>query len=614
MSSDTSTSKRGASEELVHSASARAVANGDVQSSTGPSAPSTGLEDDIDAYMNTQTEGTDPDPALIASNNAAASAPAATVSPRERLEKIKQLEISQMEAGATWYIVSKRWLDDFQTAGGEPPKRRVDATSSIAPNNDSFEADIDDRDYSGMITPPGKQTPVPVDGPLGPVDNEPLVNAAGFLREHLSESVDYEVVPEEVWQLFEQWHGPAKYPLPRKVIPSGTFTTSVRVELHPPRVTLFRLVAGEGSDLAGDDCPSFETSVTATIQHVLDACAAAVGITARGNDIRAWKFDPSTDEFNTVEHIARDYPVGRLELDSATIWPPSRVKRSDVVDVAGLGGGEALVIEAKTDGAWLAKDSAEIISPFFGTSSFFNSAVFGSKGTASSSSYNNTASSSTSVTVRGRLPAQPAIKRGTMGLVNLGNTCFMNSALQCLVHTAELTDYFLHEVYREELNTDNPLGMGGAVANAFGALIHKLWETGQSSMAPREFKTAIARFAPQFIGYQQHDSQELLAFLLDGLHEDLNRVLKKPYVENPDWDGGAEREMLALANKTWEGYMSRNDSIIVDLFQGQYKSTLICPECEKVRGALPPVFMSAHPSSGFDHVRPVHVPDTAVAR
>ncbi len=44
-------------------------------------------------------------------------------------------------------------------------------------------------------------------------------------------------------------------------------------------------------------------------------------------------------------------------------------------------------------------------------------------------------------------------------------------------------------------------------------------------------QTQVARYAPQFVGYAQHDSQELLAFLLDGLHEDLNLVKKKPYVD-----------------------------------------------------------------------------------
>lgn len=139
-------------------------------------------------------------------------------------------------------------------------------------------------------------------------------------------------------------------------------------------------------------------------------------------------------------------------------------------------------------------------------------------------------------------------------------------------------------VFEEELNPDNPLGMQGAIAKAYGALLRRIWDPSSpmTSYSPREFKSVLQRFAPQFAGYQQHDSQELVAFLLDGLHEDLNRILKKPYIEKPDWEGGGDKELVALAQESWDGYMKRNDSVIVDLFQGQYQSTLVCPECKKV--------------------------------
>ncbi|XP_074289660.1 ubiquitin carboxyl-terminal hydrolase 8 [Silene latifolia] len=173
---------------------------------------------------------------------------------------------------------------------------------------------------------------------------------------------------------------------------------------------------------------------------------------------------------------------------------------------------------------------------------------------------------------------------GLVGLQNLGNTCFMNSALQCLAHTPKLVDYFLGD-YNKEINRDNPLGMDGEIAWAFGDLIRKLWAPGATSVAPRTFKAKLSRFAPQFSGFNQHDSQELLAFLLDGLHEDLNRVKLKPYVEAKDEDDRPDEE---VADEYWQNHLARNDSIIVDVCQGQYKSTLVCPVCRKVSVTFDP--------------------------
>ncbi|KAL8144007.1 hypothetical protein V2J09_017039 [Rumex salicifolius] len=173
---------------------------------------------------------------------------------------------------------------------------------------------------------------------------------------------------------------------------------------------------------------------------------------------------------------------------------------------------------------------------------------------------------------------------GLTGLQNLGNTCFMNSALQCLAHTPKLTDYFLGD-YSREINHSNPLGMGGEIASAFGELIRKLWAPGASPVPPRTFKSKLSCFAPQFSGFNQHDSQELLAFLLDGLHEDLNRVKTKPYFEAKDGEGRPDEE---VADEYWRNHLARNDSIIVDVCQGQYKSTLICPICKKVSVTFDP--------------------------
>ncbi|PNS98266.2 hypothetical protein POPTR_016G067400v4 [Populus trichocarpa] len=82
----------------------------------------------------------------------------------------------------------------------------------------------------------------------------------------------------------------------------------------------------------------------------------------------------------------------------------------------------------------------------------------------------------------------------------------MNSAIQCLAHSPKLVDCFLGD-YRKEINQENPIGTKGELALAFGDLLSKLWTPGRTPVAPAIFKRKLADFSPQFIGYNQHDSQ-----------------------------------------------------------------------------------------------------------
>ena len=171
-------------------------------------------------------------------------------------------------------------------------------------------------------------------------------------------------------------------------------------------------------------------------------------------------------------------------------------------------------------------------------------------------------------------------RHGKVGFHNLGNTCFMNSALQCLSHATPLTRHFLSHGFLQDLNVHNPLGTGGKLAHAYNQVLREVWMVGPAAMSPTSLKRAIAMFAPRFVGCSQHDAQEFLAYLLDGLHEDLNRIREAPYVELPDLN---ENSDMAIAGAdAWNAHRRRNDSLVMDIFYGQFKSTCVCPQCKCV--------------------------------
>ncbi|XP_055333753.1 uncharacterized protein LOC129585186 [Paramacrobiotus metropolitanus] len=189
-------------------------------------------------------------------------------------------------------------------------------------------------------------------------------------------------------------------------------------------------------------------------------------------------------------------------------------------------------------------------------------------------------------------------RAGLVGLGDLGSTSSINSVLQCISNIHELTKYFVNKDYEKDLNIENPFGRGGKIAKAYADLVTQIWMPKGHVIYPTEFKSIMARYTHLIIQGLE-DSHESLHIIIDFLHEDLNRISRRsgPYtmselIRNKEY---VDKSDADKARESWEWYTARNNSVIVDLFCGQVRNVIRCPDCKKAFTNFDPLMIYSLP-------------------
>lgn len=287
------------------------------------------LTDDIDSYMAEQGKPN-------TSDSHPAPVPRFPLVPlAEKFALVKRGKERKMEKGETWYLISRVWWKRWNKA----------CTGEV--------------DKEGPVT----------EQDLGPIDNSGIVDARGNIRSDISEGVDFEYIPEELWLSFVAWcvynhffiswpsssfirYGEPIHPLPRQVIERGEFAPYTSIELYPPRLKVFLLT----DTLVSKTLPPLHQIVHISSRETITAlCKHLASLMSQNPDdhdhppYRIWRLENFDDEHTALKIYGHD--IETHAIDARVLEASSKT-----LDDGGINTDDCFAVEFKKPSGWIVQE------------------------------------------------------------------------------------------------------------------------------------------------------------------------------------------------------------------------------------------------------------------
>jgi ubiquitin C-terminal hydrolase len=170
-------------------------------------------------------------------------------------------------------------------------------------------------------------------------------------------------------------------------------------------------------------------------------------------------------------------------------------------------------------------------------------------------------------------------KTNANGLANIGATCYMNATLQCLAHIQKLTYHFLNSDTKKKLYLNK---VKYRLSLAYVTVLENLWQNNKEKYySPNGFKDVISAMNPLFAGIQANDSKDLILFILETMHKELNieKDDNKKILDNDIDSPNAQYNYDITFKKFSIFFRNSFNSVISNLFYGMFNSMMNCQNC-----------------------------------